>query len=136
MSVIYIFCCSVLVLNISLHFQTFILPLIVIIQWVFCLLKESDSSQCSTQRSDLIMSGMIWRNRTNWDRLNVQVDSAHWWWLRRSPPLVCKVLWVPRKAQPGLIKIRTSVHFLARPFLRILLHISLWLQREMSTEWR
>ncbi len=26
--------------------------------------------------------------------------------------------------QPGLIKIRTSVHFLARPFLCILLHIS------------
>jgi len=30
--VIYIFCCSVLVGNISLHFQTFIFPLIVIIQ--------------------------------------------------------------------------------------------------------
>ncbi len=28
-----IFCCSVSVGNISLHFQTFILPLIVIIQW-------------------------------------------------------------------------------------------------------
>ncbi len=32
-SVISIFCCSVSVGNISLHFQTFILPLIVIIQW-------------------------------------------------------------------------------------------------------
>ncbi len=31
-SVISIFCCSVSVGNISLHFQTFILPLIVIIQ--------------------------------------------------------------------------------------------------------
>ncbi len=35
-SVISIFCCSVSVGNISLHFQTFILPLIVIIQWDFC----------------------------------------------------------------------------------------------------
>ncbi len=32
MSVIYIFCCSLSVENISLHFQTLILPLIVIIQ--------------------------------------------------------------------------------------------------------
>ncbi len=31
-----IFCCSVSVGNISLHFQTFILSLIVIIQWYFC----------------------------------------------------------------------------------------------------
>ncbi len=72
-SVISIFCCSVSVGNISLHFQTFILQLIVIIQWDFCLHKESDNSQCSTQRSDLIiisLSGMTWRNRTNWDRLN------------------------------------------------------------------
>ncbi len=35
-SVISIFCCSVSVGNISSHFQTFILPLIVIIQWDFC----------------------------------------------------------------------------------------------------
>ncbi len=27
----------------------------------------------------------------------IQVDAAHWWWLRR-PPLLCKALWVPRKA--------------------------------------
>ncbi len=27
----------------------------------------------------------------------IQVDAAHWWWLRRSP-LLCKALWVPRKA--------------------------------------
>ncbi len=67
-SVISIFCCSVWVKNISLHFQTIIFPLIVIIQWVFCLHKDSVNSQCSTQRSDLIifsLSGM-----TNWDRLN------------------------------------------------------------------
>ncbi len=59
--------------NTRLHFQSFILPLILIIQWDICLHKESDSSQCSTQRSDLIiisLSGMTWRNRTNWDRLN------------------------------------------------------------------
>ncbi len=36
----------------------------------------SENSQCSTQRSDIIiiiiisLSGMTWRNRTNWDRLN------------------------------------------------------------------
>ncbi len=44
-SVISIFCCSASVANISLHFQTFILPLNVIIQWDFCLHKESDNSQ-------------------------------------------------------------------------------------------
>ncbi len=38
--------------------------------------------------------------------------------------------------QPGLIKIRTSVHFLAKPFLRVLLHVLPQFQREMSTEWR
>ncbi len=27
----------------------------------------------------------------------IQVDAAHWWWLRRFP-LPCKALWVPRKA--------------------------------------
>ncbi len=71
-SIISIFCCSVSEGNISLHFQTLILPLIVIIQWDF-LLKESENSQCSTHRSDLIinsLSGMTWRNTTNWDRLN------------------------------------------------------------------
>ncbi len=68
-SVIIIFCCSVSVENISLHFQTFILPFILILQWDFCLHKESDNSQ----RSDLIiirLSGMTWRNRRNWDRIN------------------------------------------------------------------
>jgi len=51
--VIYIFCCRVSVGNISSHFQTFILPLILIIQWYFCMHKESDNSRCSTLRSDL-----------------------------------------------------------------------------------
>ncbi len=67
-SIISIFCCSVSVGNISLYFQTLILPLIVIIQWDFCLTTAS-----APQRSDLIiisLSGMTWRNRTNWDRLN------------------------------------------------------------------
>ncbi len=49
-SVISIFCCSVLVGNINLYFQTFLLQLIVIIQWCCCM--QSDNSQCSTQRSD------------------------------------------------------------------------------------
>ncbi len=41
---------------------------LVIIQWDFCL-----TSAGAPQRSDLIiisLSGMTWRNRTNWDRLN------------------------------------------------------------------
>ncbi len=29
----------------------------------------------------------------------IQVDAAHWWWMRREiPPLLCKALRVPRKA--------------------------------------
>lgn len=52
-SVISIYCCSVSVGNISLHFQTFILPLIVKIQWDFCMHKQSDNSQCSTKRSTI-----------------------------------------------------------------------------------
>ncbi len=28
----------------------------------------------------------------------IQVDAAHWWWMKRFP-LVCKALWVPRKMQ-------------------------------------
>ncbi len=28
----------------------------------------------------------------------IQVDAAHCWWMRRFPPLLCKALWVPRKA--------------------------------------
>ncbi len=55
-SVIYIFCCSVSEGNISLYFQTFILPLIVIIQLM------SDSSQCSTQRSYLIIIQSVWND--------------------------------------------------------------------------
>jgi len=39
--VIYIFCCSVSVGNVSLHFQTLIVPLIVIIQWKFWMHKDS-----------------------------------------------------------------------------------------------
>ncbi len=46
---------SVSVVNISLHFQT-------IIQWDFCFLKESDISQCSTQRSDLIIIQSVWND--------------------------------------------------------------------------
>ncbi len=38
--------------------------------------------------------------------------------------------------QPGFIQIHTSEYLLARPFLRVLLHISPQFQREMSTEWR
>ncbi len=69
---LFLFCCSVSVGNISLHFQTHILPLIVIIQWDFCFHKESDNS--SAPHRDLIsssssLSGMTLR-RTNWDRLN------------------------------------------------------------------
>ncbi len=54
-----IFCCSVSVGNISLHFQTFPLPLIVIIQWDFCKLKESDISQSHISLSPS-PSGITW----------------------------------------------------------------------------
>ncbi len=68
-SVISMFCCSVSEGNISLYFQAFILLLIVIIQWDFCL------TTVSAPHRDLIwssssLSGITWRNRTNWDRLN------------------------------------------------------------------
>ncbi len=61
-SVISIFCSSVSVGNISLHFQTLFLSLIVIMQWDYCLHKESDNSQCSTQRSDLIHIQSVWND--------------------------------------------------------------------------
>ncbi len=63
----YYFCFAVVsVGNINLNYQTFILPLIVIIQWDFCLHKESDNSQCSTQRSDriIIQSVLEWHEET------------------------------------------------------------------------
>ncbi len=50
--------------NISLHFQTFILPLIVIIQW-----DLSDNSQCSTQRSDLIIIQSVWKDMKKQNKL-------------------------------------------------------------------
>ncbi len=63
-TVISIFCCSVSVVNISLHLQTFILPLVVIISAPHRDLISSSSS----------LSGMIWRNKTNWDGLNPEVS--------------------------------------------------------------
>ncbi len=64
-----IFYCSVSIGNISLLLQTFILPLIVIIQWDFCLHKESDNSQCSTQRSDLIIIQFVWNDMKKQNKL-------------------------------------------------------------------
>ncbi len=52
-SVISIFCCSVSIGNISLHFQTLILPIIVIIQWDFCLTTSS------APHRDLIWSSSV-----------------------------------------------------------------------------
>ncbi len=67
-SVISMFCCSVSVGNISLHIQTFILPLFVRIQWDFCL------ATASAPHRDLIWSSSVcleWHEETtNWDRLN------------------------------------------------------------------
>ncbi len=53
--------------NISLHFQTFILPLIVIIQCEFCLHKESDNN--STQRSDLTIIQSVWNDMKKQNKL-------------------------------------------------------------------
>ncbi len=75
-SVISIFCCSVSVSNISLHFQTYIFPLIVMIQWDFCLTTASAphrdliTSPSSSSSSSSSLSGMTWSSRTNWHRLN------------------------------------------------------------------
>ncbi len=63
-SVISIFCCSVSVENISLHFQTFILPLIVIIQWDFVCTRS-----LSTQRSDLIIIQSVWNDMKKQNKL-------------------------------------------------------------------
>ncbi len=52
---------------ISLHFQKFILPLIVIIQWYFCLTTASAPHR-NLIWSTPSLSGVTWRNRTNWDR--------------------------------------------------------------------
>jgi len=68
-SVISIYCCNVSVGNISLHFHTFILSLILIIQWGFCLTAASAPHR-DLNSSSSSLSGMTWRNRTNWDRLN------------------------------------------------------------------
>ncbi len=32
-------------------------------------------------------------------RFIIQVDAAHWWWLRRDPPYDCKALWVYSNTQ-------------------------------------
>ncbi len=66
------------VVNISLHFQTFILLLIVIIQWDFCLHKESDNSQCSTQRSDLIIFQSVWNDMKKQNKLR-QTNPEELW---------------------------------------------------------
>ncbi len=63
------FYCSVSVENIGLRFQTLILPLIIIIQWDFCLHKESDNSQHSTQRSDLIIIQSVWNDMKKQNKL-------------------------------------------------------------------
>ncbi len=34
----------------------------------------------------------------------IQVDAAHWWWLRRDPPHDCKALWVYHNTQKALYK--------------------------------
>ncbi len=98
--------------NISLHFQTFILPLIVIIQWDFCLHKESDNSQCSTQRSDLIiisLSGVTWRNnklRQTQSRRTVATSPRCF----KKPGSRCKATWKTlRKCTEGKSCFKRSV---------------------------
>jgi len=53
--------------NISLHFQKFLLPLTVKIQW--------DLSQCSTQRSDLTIIQSIWNYLKNQKKKRRQTKS-------------------------------------------------------------
>ncbi len=62
-SVISIFCCCVSVGNIGLHFQTLILPLIVIIQWdVFAQGVRQQPELHTEIWSSSSPSGMTWRN--------------------------------------------------------------------------
>ncbi len=63
-SIISVFFCSVSVENISLHFQTLILPWIVVIQWDFIWQQPVLHTEIWSSSS---LSGMTWRN---WDRLN------------------------------------------------------------------
>ncbi len=81
-SVIYIFCCSVSVGNISLHVQILILQLIVIIQWGFCLHLDlvclslfcffmSFQTDWMMIRSDLcvehwLLSGSLCKHKPHW----------------------------------------------------------------------
>ncbi len=97
-SVISIFCCSsVSVGNISLHLQTLILPLIVIIQWDFlCFVCTRSLKTARAPHRDLIsssssLSGMIWRNRTNRDRLNPE---EQWQRLQQASrdPIIIKII--------------------------------------------
>ncbi len=60
-SVISIFCCSVSVGNNSLHFQTFILPLIVIISEIF-VCTRSLTTASAPHRSDLIIIQSVWND--------------------------------------------------------------------------
>ncbi len=56
--------------NISLHFQNINFALIVIIQWDFCLHKESDNSKSSTLRFDLIIIQSVWNDMKKQNKLN------------------------------------------------------------------
>ncbi len=67
-SVISIFCCSVSVGNISLLFQTFILPLIVMIQWDFCLTKAS------APHRDLIIIQSVWNDMKKQNKLRLNPE--------------------------------------------------------------
>ncbi len=70
-SVISIFCCSVSVGNISLHFQTFILPLIVIIQWDFCLKQPVLHTEIWSDHHQSVWSDMK-KQRQNKSRRTVE----------------------------------------------------------------
>ncbi len=76
-----IFCCSVSVVNISLHFQTIILSLIVIIQWYFCL------TTASAPHRDLIRSSS---SLSEWDEETQQTETTSPRRFKKSP---CKPPW-------------------------------------------
>ncbi len=53
------------------------------------------SSLCLLSTSKLVVVGVLAHYGC---RHIIQVDAAHWWWMRRYPPSHCKALWVSRKA--------------------------------------
>ncbi len=49
----------------------------------------------------------------------IQVDAAHWWWLRRDPPHDCKALWVYRNTQETRYINASFIHSFIHSFIQM-----------------